>query len=174
LFIIIALGEAILVTGATFAPLTPKAPVIPAFAVSFVATAAMWWIDFDTGAKRRGEAIEHDPEAGRPARNAYSYLHMPIVAGIVVTDEMMLAHPVEQHAELDFIFVACGGPLLCLVGNQIFKSMTAERPMPPLAHFIGIALLFAIGVAGWCLHLDPLSIGTLAAAVRLVTAVWEG
>lgn len=120
LFIIIALGDAILLTSATFAQLKPTAPIIAAFAVSFVASVAMWWIYFDAGAKRGSEAIEHDPEAGRLARNAYTYLHVPIFAGIVVTavaDEMVLGHPVEHHADLDFIFVACGGPLLCLIGQ---------------------------------------------------------
>jgi hypothetical protein len=45
--------------------------------------------------------------------------------------------------------------------------------MPPLLNFIGIALLLTIGVGGERLQLDPLSIGTLAAAALIVTAVWE-
>jgi hypothetical protein len=45
--------------------------------------------------------------------------------------------------------------------------------MPPLSHCIGIALLCVIGVAGWRLHLDPLSIGTLATAALIAAAVWE-
>ncbi len=176
LFIIIALGEAILVTGATFTRLDPGPAVITAFAVSLVGSAAMWWIYFDVGAKRGGEAIEHEADAGRLARNAYTYLHMPIVAGIVVAavaDEMLLAHPVGHHAEPDFILVVCGGPLLFLVGNQVFKWMTADRPMPPLSHFIGSGLLVAVGIGGWVAHLDPLTIGALASAALIITAVWE-
>ncbi len=176
LFIIIALGEAILVTGATFSGLAPDLPVIAAFGVSFVGSASMWWIYFDIGAKRGGEAIENEADAGRLARNAYTYLHMPIIAGIVVTavaDEMMLAHPVEHHADVDFILVACGGPLLFLIGNQVFKWMTADRPMPPLSHFIGSGLLLAVGIAGWAAHLNPLTIGALAAVALIVTGVWE-
>jgi low temperature requirement protein LtrA len=176
LFIIIALGEAILVTGATFAKLTPDLPVIAAFGVSFVASATMWWIYFDIGAKRGGEAIEQEAEAGRLARNAYTYLHMPIVAGIVVTavaDEMMLAHPVGHHAEVDFILVACGGPLLFLLGNQAFKWMTADRPTPPLSHTIGAALLIGIGIGGRYGHWEPLTIGAAVTAALIVTALWE-
>ena len=176
LFIIIALGEGILVTGATFTRLTLDLAVISAFSVSLIGSATMWWIYFDTGAKRGGEAIEHEPDAGRLARNAYTYLHMPIVAGIVVAavaDEMMLAHPAGHHAELDFILVACGGPLLFVVGNQMFKWMTADRERPPLSHFVGIALLIAAAIGGWWLHLDPLGIGALSAAALIVTAVWE-
>jgi low temperature requirement protein LtrA len=175
LFIIIALGEAILVTGATFAKLESTTPTIIAFATSFVGSAAMWWIYFDTGAKRAGEAIEHTEDTGRLARNAYTYLHMPIVAGIIVTavgDEMMLAHPLD-HASLRFIFVACGGPLLFLAGNQAFKWVTADRRFPPLSHFVGQTVLIGIGFAGWWLHWAPLMIGMGAALALVFTAVWE-
>ena len=176
LFIIIALGETILVTGATFAKLPPDAPPIAAFAVSVASSAIMWWIYFDVGAKRGGEAIEHEAQAGRLARNAYTYLHMPIVAGIVVTavaDEMMLAHPVGHHASIGFILVACGGPLLFLLGNQAFKWMTADRPLPPLSHFIGVGLLVGVGITGWLRHWEPLTIGMAAAGALIATALWE-
>ena len=176
LFIIIALGETILVTGATFAELMPDGPTIAAFAVSFASSAIMWWIYFDVGAKRGGEAIEHEAQAGRLARNAYTYLHMPIVAGIVVTavaDEMMLAHPVGHHASIGFILVACGGPLLFLLGNQAFNWMTAHRPLPPLSHFIGVGLLVGIGITGWLRHWEPLTIGAAAAGALIATALWE-
>jgi low temperature requirement protein LtrA len=175
LFIIIALGETILVTGAAFANLTPDVPTIAAFATSFLGSAIMWWIYFDIGAKRGGEVIEHEAQAGRLARNAYTYLHMPIIAGIVVTavaDEMLLAHPLG-HSELPFILVACGGPMLFLIGNQAFKWMTADRPMPPLSHFIGEALLLGSGIAAWIGHWQPLTVGMAASCALLATAVWE-
>jgi low temperature requirement protein LtrA len=44
LFIIIALGESLLVTGATFANLTWAAATIAAFATAFIGSVAMWWI----------------------------------------------------------------------------------------------------------------------------------
>jgi low temperature requirement protein LtrA len=176
LFIIIALGEAVLVTGATFARLTPDAATIAAFATSFIGSAAMWWIYFDLGAKRGGEALEKGAETGRLARDAYTYLHMPIVAGIVVTavgDEQMLVHPVGHHAELSFILVACGGPLLFLLGNLAFKWVTVGRRLPPFSHMIGIALLVALGVLGLLLHWAPLTLGAAATGALIATAVWE-
>ena len=51
LFIIISLGEGILVTGATFAGVEPSRPALLAFLSAFLATVAMWWIYFDTGAR---------------------------------------------------------------------------------------------------------------------------
>jgi low temperature requirement protein LtrA len=176
LFIIIALGEAILVTGATFAGLRADAPTVSALVVSFVGSAAMWWIYFDTGAKRGGEAIATAGDTGKLARDAYTYLHMPIVAGIVVTavaDELMLAHPVGHHADVPFILVACGGPFLFLLGNQLFKYMTADRRIPPLSHFIGQMLLVGTGIGAWQGHWTPLATGAAATGALIATALWE-
>jgi low temperature requirement protein LtrA len=176
LFIIIALGETILITGATFAELKPDTPTTTAFVASFFGSAIMWWIYFDTGAKRAGETIEDEAtDTGRIARNAYTYLHMPIVAGIIVTavaDEMMLAHPVG-HTELPFVLVACGGPMLFLGGNQAFKWLTGGSVIPPLSHTVGMLLLLGIGVQGMRAHWQPVDIGIAATFALLVTALWE-
>jgi low temperature requirement protein LtrA len=176
LFIIIALGEAIIVTGATFAKLTPDVLNMAAFATSFLGSAVMWWIYFDTGAKRAGATIADEAsDTGRIARNAYTYLHMPIVAGIVVTavgDELMLAHP-AGHADLAFVLVTCGGPALFLIGNQFFKWMTSTLPVPPLSHTIGLLLLLTASIAGLRSHWQPLTFGIAAILALLATALWE-
>jgi len=67
LFIIIALGESVLVTGATFAEMEWTWPVIAAFLVSFLGTVAMWWLYFNVGAEKARHDIEHaeDPAALR-------------------------------------------------------------------------------------------------------------
>jgi low temperature requirement protein LtrA len=175
LFIIIALGETVLVTGATFAGLPPETATIAAFGSSFIGSATMWWIYFDSGAKRGGEAIEHTDEAGRLGRNAYTYMHMPIVAGIIVTavgDELMLAHPIG-HVSLTYVLVACGGPALFLTGNALFKWMTVERAIPPLSHMAGVVALAGIAVGGWLGHWQPLTIGIAATVALIAAALWE-
>lgn len=175
LFIIIALGETVLVTGATFAGLTPDTATIAAFISSFVGSATMWWIYFDSGAKHGGEAIEHADEAGRLGRNAYTYMHMPIVAGIIVTavgDELMLAHPIG-HVSLTYVLVACGGPALFLTGNALFKWMTAERAIPPLSHIAGVVALAGIAAGGLLGHWQPLTIGVAATVALIAAAMWE-
>ena len=58
LFIIIALGESLLVTGATFAELTWDGPTLTAFFSAVLGSILMWWIYFDTGARARGAS--HD------------------------------------------------------------------------------------------------------------------
>ena len=95
-FIIIALGESIVVTGATFADLTWTTEVVAAFLSAFVGALAMWWIYFHKGAEAGSELISNSSEPGRLARLAYTYLHLPIVAGIIlsaVADDLVLQHP---------------------------------------------------------------------------------
>ncbi len=176
LFIILALGETIIVTGATFAALEPDFRTGAAFATSVLGSATMWWIYFDIGAKRAGETIEdEETDTGHLARNAFTYLHMPIVAGVVVTavgDALMLEHP-HDRAGIAFVLVACGGPGLFLIGNQFFKWITSALPMPPLSHAIGTLLLIGTGVEGYRSQWQALTIGACATFALLVTAMWE-
>ncbi len=81
LFVIIALGESILVTGTTAAAQPATAANICAFLVAFVGSVAMWWIYFNIGAERGSHQIAHSADPGRVARAVYTYFHIPIVAG---------------------------------------------------------------------------------------------
>ncbi|MBS0243279.1 MAG: low temperature requirement protein A, partial [Proteobacteria bacterium] len=84
LFIIIALGESVLVTGATWAELVWDGENIAAFLSATVASIAMWWIYFHIGAERARGLIVRADDPGRIARLAYTYLHVLLVAGIIV------------------------------------------------------------------------------------------
>lgn len=175
LFIIIALGEAVLVTGATFAKLTHDVPTWTAFITSFACSATMWWIYFDMGAKRGSKMIAESENAGLVARNAYTYVHMLIVAGIVVTavsDEIMMTHPMGS-TDKAFMITAIGGPYLFLVGNQAFKWVTAGVKYPPLSHFVGQILLALIVFGSWWWQWQPLTIGMSATGALVATAIWE-
>ncbi len=175
LFIIIALGEAVLVTGATFAGLPHDLPTWTAFVTGFIGSAAMWWIYFDIGAKRASNMIAHADNAGQIARNAYTYLHMPIVAGVVVSavaDELLLAHPLDAATQ-PLILAGLGGPFLFLIGNQSFKWATAGLKYPPLSHFIGEILLMLIGVAAWIGGWNALIVATAGVSALVFTALWE-
>jgi low temperature requirement protein LtrA len=64
-----------------------------AFLVAVLGSILLWWIYFDTGAQRGEHRIMHSNDPGRLARLGYSYLHLPIVAGIIVCavgDETLL------------------------------------------------------------------------------------
>jgi low temperature requirement protein LtrA len=171
LFIIIALGESILVTGATFAKLAWTAETAAAFAVAFTGSVAMWWVYFNIGAERGSRLIAGSDDPGRLARIAYTYLHIPIVAGVIVAavaDELVLAHP-GGHVEARAAAAILGGPALYLVGNALFKRTSS--PYVPLSHLVGLGLLaMLIPVCGL---LTPLALSAGATAVLIVVAIWE-
>ncbi len=171
LFVIICLGETLLTSGATFSGLEWTGPATAAFLVDFLATVAMWWLYFHIGQQRGSQVIEHSDNPGQVARIAFTYAHIPIVAGIVVSAvaaEIVLAHPLG-HATLGQAASILGGPMLFLAGNLWFKGLTSRRP--PLSHLIGLGLLSASAAAvPWS---APLVLGVVALAVLILVAVWE-
>jgi low temperature requirement protein LtrA len=170
LFIIIALGETLLVTGARAAELEWTATTLAAMATAVVGSLAMWWLYFDTGSKRGARAFE-EQHPGRLARVAYTYLHLPIVAGIVVTavgDKGLIAHPHEAVAWTDVVTIL-GGPALFLLGNFLFKNATSRRW--PVSHLLGLALLAGgVLLTEW---LDVLGLAAWTVVVLVVVAVLE-
>src|SRR6202049_4432849 len=98
-FIIIALGESIVVTGATFADLAWTLETVSAFVSAFVGALTMWWIYFHKGAEAGSELISRSSEPARLARLAYTYLHMPIVGGLILSaggDDLVLNNPADH------------------------------------------------------------------------------
>ena len=170
-FIIIALGESIVMTGATFADLAWTGETVAAFLSAFVGALAMWWIYFHRGAEAGSEQISNSSEPGRLARLAYTYLHMPIVAGIIlsaVANELVLTHPAD-HSDPRTVLSAIGGPLLFLVGTILFKRTI--RGFFQLSHIVGIV---ALAVLAWFAHdLSPLMLSLLTSAIIIMVAVWE-
>ncbi|WP_426320887.1 low temperature requirement protein A [Pseudoduganella sp. R-43] len=174
LFVIIALGESLLVTGATFADLAFDPLTVLAFLLAVVGSILMWWLYFDHGLEQGHHRIVHSQTPGRHARNNYTYLHIPIVAGIIVGavgDELVLSHP--QHGSPAALAAIIGGPLLFLCGTAVFKWLAHTRAWPPLSHLLGIALLLVLGVLSIVLHLSPLLATGACVAVLLLVAVWE-
>jgi low temperature requirement protein LtrA len=170
-FIIIALGEAIVVDGATFAELAWTLETVSAFLSALVGSIAMWWIYFHKGAEAGSELISKSAESGRVARLAYTYLHMPIVGGIIlsaVADELVLKHP-SGHSDPRAILSIIGGPLLFLVGTILFKH--AIRGFLQLSHGVGI-IAFVV-LAWFASDLSPLMLSILTTAIMIVIAVWE-
>lgn len=173
LFVIIALGESILITGATFGSLAWTTPVLLGFASAFAATIAMWWVYFNLGAERGSQHIAHSDDPGAIARLAYTYLHLPIGAGIVLTaasDEMVLAHP-TGHLDPLAAFCLIGGPGLYLLGNLLFKRAIAG--FLAQSHIAGLALSLALGAWAAFGHPEPLMLSLGSTAILIFVAVWE-
>jgi low temperature requirement protein LtrA len=170
LFIIIALGESLLITGATFSGLAWTPALVTAMVASFGAAVAMWWVYFDETAEAGSELIAHAEVPGRLARLAYTYIHLPMVAGIVLTavgDEFVLAHPTGD-TPLKVALVILGGPMLFLLGHWLFKRAVFGRWAMP--HVAGIAILGA-SIAAYE-RASPVTLSAVATVALLIVAGW--
>lgn len=173
-FVIIALGESVLVTGSTFADALWQPQTLVAFVGAFIGSVAMWWIYFDLGAERGSQAIRHAVDPGRTARIAYTYLHLLIVAGIIVSavaDELTLRDS-RQRVDTIGSAVLLGGPALYLLGNALFKKTVNDINLP-LSHLIGLGLLAALTIALVWQPLNVLALGLATSSVLVLVALWE-
>jgi low temperature requirement protein LtrA len=171
LFVIIALGESILVTGATASDLDWTIPNVMAFLGSFAGSLAMWWIYFDISAEAGSHRIQHSGDPGRFARLAYTYFHLPIVAGIIlsaVADEFVLKHPTGD-LETGTKAAVLGAAGVYLLGNLLFKW--AVWRVFPSSHALAIAMCAVLwltpeSIAPWVFNL-------LVAGILIGVARWE-
>src|ERR671920_2016254 len=111
LFAIIALGESLLVTGTTFGEIESSTATVSAFVLAFFGSVALWWIYFSRGTEAASGIISSSEDPGRLARSAYTYFHIPIIAGIIAfaaADELTVAHPGE-HGTPTSVALILGG-----------------------------------------------------------------
>jgi low temperature requirement protein LtrA len=169
LFVIIALGESIVVTGVTAAQLEMEPARVAAIAVAFAGSAALWWLYFNYAAMMAGRRLERSDDPGRLARDAYTYAHIPIVAGIIlmaVGDEIVIAHP-GAHLDAAELVALAAGPVLYLVGHLLFRwRMAGSISRRRLASAIGVAACAALGA-----ELPALAVASLITAVLVAVIV---
>src|SRR5262249_248113 len=115
LIIIIALGESVLATGAA-AELTLTTAEVLAAVLGVIAVVALWWAYFDIVAIVAGRRLTEAPpgEQAPLARDSYSYLHFPMIAGIVLLAlglKKTLLDTGEPLADVPAIAL-CAGPAL--------------------------------------------------------------
>ncbi|OCC04153.1 hypothetical protein BA190_14825 [Labrys sp. WJW] len=172
LFVIVALGESVLVTGATLAKSTAwDAPGLIAFFVAFLGSIAMWWIYFDISTKDATEAIVESDNPGQIAAYTH-YLHVALIAGVIVTavgNDLSIAHP-AHHVDFGGMAVIFGGPAIYLIGNALYKRLIYGGV--PITHVAGL-LALAI-TAPFAFMTDLLMISGITTVIVLVVAIWEG
>jgi low temperature requirement protein LtrA len=122
-FIIIALGESIGVTGLTAAAGSLRGEALLALTVAFLETGALWWLYFGEVAEHSRRELAGAEDPGRLARDAYTYLHLPIVAGIImvaIANDFLIADP-RAIAGGRLTAMLVGGPALYLAGETLFR-----------------------------------------------------
>jgi low temperature requirement protein LtrA len=148
LFVIIALGESIVLTGATTAELELDTATIAALAGAFLGTAALWWLYFTSIAGLAERALAQAADRTLMARDAYTYGHVLIVAGIILTavgDELVIAHPTEDLPTGELIAVVAGPALYLLAQAWLRLRMTGDVSGRRLG---GVLACTGVGLAG--------------------------
>lgn len=171
LFVIVALGETVLASGATLASAEVwNPPVMLALLGTFIGTLAMWWLYFGTSSKDATAAITRSDDPGRIGAY-FHYVHAILIAGIIVTavgNDLVLAHPHAQPTTA-YIAVLLAGPTIYLLGSAIYKRVV--HGALPVSHLAGVLMLLALTPLVWVTEM--LVMGWLTTAVVLVVSFWE-
>ena len=171
LFVIVALGEAVLATGATLADTGEwTLAIFSALLATFLGTLAMWWLYFGTSSRDATATITESDDQGRMGAR-FHYIHAVLVAGIIVTavgNDLVQAHP-HGAPSLSALLVLSGGPALYLLGSAIYKKIVYDAV--PLSHVVGVAALLLLLPFGG--RADLLAMGWLTTIVLLGVSLWE-
>ena len=112
-----------------------------------------------------------EEERGQIGRDIYTYLHLPIIAGIVlvaVGDELVIAHPADDLGDAGAL-AALGGPALFLGGLMACAARLGE-PQSRSRVIALVALLAAVPLAA---GLDGLVVLALLTAILALLVVAE-
>ncbi|PVX85642.1 low temperature requirement protein A [Paraburkholderia unamae] len=169
LFVIVALGETVLATGATLAQVDIwDSAILSAVLATFLGTLAMWWLYFGTSSEDATKTITRSGDPGRIG----AYLHAILVAGIIATavgNDLVLAHP-HNAVKTAYALTLSAGPAIYLLGSAIYKKVVYG--VVPTSHIVGV-ILFALLIP-FASYVDLLTMGWLTTIVMLTASFWEG
>src|ERR671916_3120278 len=171
LFVIIALGESLLVTGTTFGEIESSTATVSAFVLAFFGSVALWWIYFSRGTEAASGIISSSEDPGRLARSAYTYFHIPKIAGIIAVaaaDELTVAHPGDLGTAASTTLIL-GGTAMFLAGHALFER--AVFGVLSFSHVVAIAVLAVLVPVG--LAIPTLALSGAAGLIVVGLAVWE-
>jgi low temperature requirement protein LtrA len=170
-FILIALGESIVVIGATLSQLLGTAVTAAeagAFVIAVAGSAGLWWLYFDRSAGDAARVIAASADPGRMGRTAYHLIHPVMVAGIIVAaaaDEVMVSAPGLTGVAWA-AWLVLGGTALFIAGHAAFKI--AVWRAVPWSRLAAVAVLGLLGLAAP--HVSVLGLGVCATAVVIAVA----
>ncbi|MBH2876313.1 low temperature requirement protein A [Serratia marcescens] len=171
LFVIVALGETILITGATLSEMESwSLPVLIASLVAFLGSLAMWWGYFDTSSKAGSHAISQAENPGQLGAY-FHYVHVALGGAIIVcavANERGSAHP-DGRIQNATAAVLLLGPALYLFANALYKRLVYHRF--PLSHLVGLLALAVLAPVAY--FTDLLMVNGLTTLIMVVVAVWE-
>jgi low temperature requirement protein LtrA len=181
LILIVALGESIVAIGVGIAQLPISWPIVAAAVLGLALSAALWWAYFDTTSilAERALADLHDSERARLGRDGYSYLHLPLIAGVVLLAVGMkkVLEYVGDSAHHDLadrltgigLDALYGGVALFLLAHTGFK-LRAAHVLAPQRIAVAIALLALLPLAT---RLPALASFATLTAIVIGLIAWE-
>ena len=154
LFVIICLGESIVAIGVGASGLHLDAALVAAVALGLLVTIALWWVYFDRVSSEAEERLRGHDDPVLAAADSYSYLHLPLVAGIIVfaVGAKVLVHDSGHSLPDAARLCLCGGVAMYLAAHFAFRLRIAgERAWPQLLVAGALLVLFALSgaFAGW-------------------------
>ena len=173
LFTIIALGETIVLTGATTAGLELDFATAAAFTAAFLGTVSLWWLYFNYVSTVFERLLVEADDRTIAGRDLYTFGHIPIIAGIIlcaVGDEIVIAHPTEV-LESSYLLAVVAGPVLYLLAYAPIRwRMTGGLPVKRV---VGAGACLLIGIIASLVELPAVLVGGLLVAVLIAVVVVE-
>jgi low temperature requirement protein LtrA len=160
LILIVALGESIVAIGVGVAAEPVSWAIVLASALGLAISAALWWAYFDVVALVAERVLASTPEADRPrlARDSYSYLHLPMIVGVVLLAlglKKVLEYVADgEHHDLTDsltgigLYALYGGVALYLLGQVAFRLRNVHTVnVQRLAVALGLLALLPVAAA---------------------------
>jgi low temperature requirement protein LtrA len=158
LIMIIALGESLIAVGVGVADLPLTLPIALSALLGLTVTVALWWEYFDVVAPVAEGVLARTPaeRRSRLARDSYTYLHFPMIAGVIylalgLKKVAEYVGDTEHHALSDPLpstplWAMFGGVALYLVGHLGFRMRNVGSINPPRAVAVVVLLLAPLGL----------------------------
>ncbi|MBI5105972.1 MAG: low temperature requirement protein A [Solirubrobacterales bacterium] len=147
LFVIICLGESIVALGVGAQDVPIDRYVALGVATGIGISAALWWTYFDYVAGASEERLAEADDAVSLARDAYSYAHVVLVAGIIVLAvglKKAIGHEADPLADAPRLAL-CGGVALYLAGHLAFRLRMIGTPSAEkAAAAVAVLLLYLV------------------------------
>ena len=151
LFVIICLGESVVAlgvgVGTATRPLT--AELVLGATLALLITVGLWWTYFDRVAERAETRLRRHADPVLAAADGYSYIHLMIVAGIIIFDggvKLVVHNPTQSPMPGPGRLALCGGVAVYLLGLAAFRlRMFGELSWALLTVAAAVMALYALG-----------------------------
>ncbi len=172
LFVIIALGESLIVAAGGFLGAKVTAELIAVGTLAVAATCALWWTYFGSAKPALDAALEEATGSARTslARDAYSMLHFVMILGIIgfaVGIEAAILHPSDPMPWEAGLALGLG---VALFAGGLALALWRGLGKLPLFR-TAVALATAIGIAATALVTPVLALGMALVGAMIIAVV---